>query len=82
MQNEPVKTMGVENLDEDKTTSIKTTSFNLYVSDKPYIMSTPPIKSPSETPQLPPIVVGYNPRKVGRYNFRPNLKPDATLDFP
>ena len=65
----------------DKTFSDNVTSFNLDVSDNPYILTPPPIQSPPKTPELPPIVVGYNPRKVGRYNLRPNPRPNANPDF-
>ena len=65
----------------DKTSSDNVTSFNLDVSDNPYILTPPPIQSPPKTPELPPIVVGYNPRKVGRYNLRPNPRPNANPDF-
>ena len=75
------KTATVENSDGDKTSSDNVTSFNLDVSDNPYILTPPPIKSPPQTPELPPIVVGYNPRKVGRYNLRPNPRPNVNPDF-
>ena len=65
----------------DKTSSDNVTSFNLDVSDNPYILTPPPIESPPKTPKLPPIVVGYNPRKVGRYNLRPNPRPNVNPDF-
>ena len=42
---------------------------------------TPRIQSPPKTPEMPPIVDGYNPRKVGRYNLRPNPRPNANPDF-
>ena len=42
-------------------------------------MESPPPQK--KTPELPPIVVGYNPRKVGRYNLRPNPKPNANPDL-
>ena len=44
-------------------------------------MSPPPIESTPKTPKLPRIVVGYNPRKVGRYTLRPNPRPNANPDF-
>ena len=65
----------------DKTSSDNVTSFNLDVSDNPYIPTPPPIESPPKTPKLPPIVVGYNPRKVGKYNLRPNPRPNVNPDF-
>ena len=37
-------------------------------------------KSP-KTPELPPIVVGYTSRKVGRYNLRPHPKPNIDPVF-
>ena len=39
------------------------------------------MESPPIPPTLPPIVVGYNPRKTGRYNLRPNPRPNAHPDF-
>ena len=56
------KTVTVENADGDKTFSDFVTSFNLDVSDIPYILTPPPIVSPPKTPELHPIVVGYNPK--------------------
>ena len=80
-QNEIVKTTADTNIEEDKTSFDSATSFNLDVSDNPYIITPPPITSLHKTPELPPIVVGYNPRKVGRYNLRPNPKPNVNPDF-
>ena len=80
-ENDVVQTTTNENTEEDKTSSDNVTSFNLDVSDNPYILTPPPITSPPKTPELPPIVVGYNPRKVGRYNLRPNARPIANPDF-
>ena len=65
----------------DKTSSDNVTLFNLDVSDNPYILTPPPIESSPKTPKLPPIVVGYNPRKVERYNLRPNPRPNVNPDF-
>ena len=65
----------------DKTSSGDNTSFNLDVSDNPFIMTPPPTESPPIPPTLPPVVVGYNPRKTGRYNLRPNPRPNAHPDF-
>ena len=78
---ETVITTADESTQIDKTSSGDNTSFNLDVSDNPFIMSPPPTKSPPIPPTLPPIVVGYNPRKTGRYNLRPNPKPNAHPDF-
>ena len=80
-ENGVAKTTTVENSDEDKTSSDNVTSFNLDVSNNPYILTPPPIQSPPKTPELPPIVVGYSPRKVGRYNLRPNPRPNVNPDF-
>ena len=60
-ENQVPKTTTVENSEVDKTSSDNVTSFNLDVSDNPYILTAPPIESPHKTPALPPIVVGYNP---------------------
>ena len=78
-QNEMVKTTADTNIEEDKTSFDSATSFNLDVSDNPYIITPPPITSPPKTPELPPIVVGYIPRKVGRYNPNPNVNPDFRM---
>ena len=80
-ENDVVQTATNEITEGDKTSSDNVTSFNLDVSDKPYILTPPPIQSPPKTPELPPIVVGYNPRKVGRYNLRPNPRPNVNPDF-
>ena len=60
-----VKTTTVEKSDGDKTSSDNVTSFNLDVSDNPYILKPPPIESPPKTPELPPTNGGYNPEKSG-----------------
>ena len=78
---ETVITTADESTTIDKTSSGDNTSFNLDVSDNPFIMSPPPTESPPIPPTLPPIVVGYNLRKTGRYNLRPNPKPNAHPDF-
>ena len=44
-------------------------------------MTPPPTESPAIPPTLPLIVVGYNPRKTGRYNIRPNPRTNAHPDF-
>ena len=80
-ENDEVQTTTNENTEEDKTSSDNVTSFNLDVSNNPYILTPPPITSHPKTPELPSIVIGYNPRKVGRYNLRPNPRPNANPDF-
>ena len=65
----------------DKTSSGDNTSFNLDASDNPFKMTPPPVESPPLPTTLPPIVIGYNPRKTGRYNLRPNPRPNAHPDF-
>ena len=80
-ENDVAQTATNENTAEDKTPSDNITSVDLDVSDNPYFLTPPPIQSPPKTPELPPIVVGYNPRKVGRYNLRPNPRPNANPDF-
>ena len=80
-ENDVVQTTTSMNTEEDKTSSDNVTSFNLDVNNNPYILTPPPIQSPTKTPELPPIVVGYNPRKVGRYNLRPNPRPNLNPDF-
>ena len=47
-------------------------------------MSPPPTESPPQKKnktRTTPIVVGYNPRKVGRYHLLPNPRPNANRDF-
>ena len=51
------------------------------VGDNPYIRRPPPIESPPIPPRSPPTAVGYNPRKIAKYNLRPNPKPNANPDF-
>ena len=82
---ELVETTEAESLGENKASSVNNTSFNLDYRNNHYIMSPPPIESPppkkKSTRELPTIVVGYNLTKVGRYNLRPNPKPNANPDF-
>ena len=63
-ENEVVKTTINENTEEDKTSSDKVTSFNLDDSDNPYNLTSRPMESPPKTPELPPVAVGYIPRKL------------------
>ena len=82
-ETEVVETTTVLNFEEDKTAFDNSTSFYLHISENPYILPPPPPadrKSP-KTPELPPIVVGCNPRKVGRYNLPPRSKPNIDPDF-
>ena len=79
--NEVVKTTTVENTEEDKTSSDNVTSFILDVSDNRFSVTPPPIESPNKNPELPHTTVGYNPRKVGRYNLRPNQRHNVNSDF-
>ena len=51
IKNEMVKTTKVENSDGDKLSSDNVTSFNLDVSDNPYILAPPPIESPQKLPK-------------------------------
>ena len=51
------------------------------VGNNPYIRCPPPIESPPIPPRSPPTAVGYNPRKIAKYNLRPNPKPNANPDF-
>ena len=80
-ENDVVQTATNENTEEDKTSSENVTSFDLDISDNPYILTPPPIQSPPKTPEIPPIIVGYNNRKVGRYNLQPNPRPNVNPDF-
>ena len=65
----------------DKTSPDTVTSIILDVSDNPFIVTPPPIESRPKTTELPPIVVGKNPKNMGRYNLRPNPRPIANPDF-
>ena len=78
---ETVITTADENTTMEKTSSGDNTSFNLDVSDNPFITTPPPTECPQIPPTLPPIVVGYNPRKTGRYNIRSNPRRNAHPDF-
>ena len=49
------------------------------VGNNPYIRRPPPIGSPPIPPRPPPTNVGYNPRKIAKYNLRPNPKPTLIL---
>ena len=80
-ERESVITTAGENTTAEKIYSRNNTSFNLDVSDNPNITTPPLMENPQIPPTIPPIVVGYNPRKTGRYNLRPNPKPNAHPDF-
>ena len=80
-ENEAAITTAAERSTEDNIFPRDNTSFNLDVKDNPFIKTPPPTESPPIPPTLPPIVVGYNPRKTGRYNLRPNPRPKAHPDF-
>ena len=71
-EQETVITTADETSRSEQIPSGNETSLNLDVSDNPFIMNPPPMES---------VVVGYNPRKTGRYNLRPNPKPNAHPDF-
>ena len=51
------------------------------VGDNPYIRHPPPIEIPPVPPKSPTMTLGYNPRKIAKYNLRPNPKPNANPDF-
>ena len=55
--------------------------FSNLTTDNPYIRRPPPIESPPIPPRSPPTTIGYNPRKIAKYNLRPNPKPNANPDF-
>ena len=81
-ENEVGKSTTIEDPERDKISHGDITTFNIDVSDSPYIMSPPPIESPPKNKtRTTPIVVGYNPRKVGRYHLPPNPRPNANRDF-
>ena len=80
-EQDTVITTADENSTAEQLPSGNETTLNLDVSDNPFIRTPPPTESPPIPPTLPPIVVGYNPRKTGRYNLRPNPKPNTHPDF-
>ena len=69
--------------DTNDATSLSPDFLNLTtdVGDNPYIRHPPPIESPPIPSRSPPRNVGYNPRKIAKYNLRPNPKPNANPDF-
>ena len=77
-ENAVVKTT-VESSEGDKTSTdniLHSVSSSLLIFFFP-----PPTKSSPKTSELPPVVVGYNPRKVGRHNLLPNPRPNTDLGF-
>ena len=40
-----------------------------------------PLKAHLFPPESPTTIVGYYPRKIAKYNLRPNPKPNANPDF-
>ena len=62
-------------IDEHETS--KSTENNRHTE----IRRPPPIESPPIPPRSPPTTIGYNPRKIAKYNLRPNPKPNANPDF-
>ena len=65
-QNEAAITTAEEKPTEDNISPGDSTSFNPDLSHNTYITTPPPKESPPIPPTLPPIVVGYKPRKTGR----------------
>ena len=70
-----------ENTNEATSSSPGFSNLTTDLGDNPYIRRPPPIQSPPIPPKSPPTTVGYNPRKIAKYNLRPNPKPNATPDF-
>ena len=80
-ESEAAITTAVETSTENNISPGDSTTFIFDVSDNPYIRTLLIMESPPIPPNIPPIVIGYNPRKTGRYNLRPNLRPNAHPDF-
>ena len=80
MQNEAVRTTATANSEEDKHTPVMVRhhSTSTIVT---ILMSRFEAYRNSSPPNNPPIVVGYNPKKVGRYNLQPNPRPKAKSSF-
>ena len=74
-EREPVITTADENSTAEKIHSRNDTSFNLDVSDNPYITTPPPTESPPIPPTIPPIVVDTIREKQEdtTYGLTPNL---------
>ena len=69
------------NTDDVTQTSPVFSGLTTDVGDNPYIRCHPPNESPPIPPGSPTTIVGYNPRKIAKYNLRPNPKPNANPDF-
>ena len=80
-ESEAAITTAVETSTENNISPGNNTTFIFDISDNPYIRTPRPMESPPIPPNIPPIVIGYNPRKTGRYNLRPNPRPNAHPDF-
>ena len=65
----------------EDTNDVALSNLTTDVVDNPYIRRPPPIESPPIPPRSPPTAVGYKPRKIAKYNLRPNPKPNANPDF-
>ena len=70
-----------ENTNDATSSSLVFSNLTTDVGDNPYIRRPPPIESPPIPPRSPFTNVGYNPRKIAKYNLRPNPKPNANPDF-
>ena len=79
--NHSVEIQEVANADGAAPPSPDFSNLTTDVGDNPYIRRPPPIESPPIPPRSPPTAVGYNPRKIAKYNLRPNPKPNANPDF-
>ena len=63
-ENDVVQTTTNENTEEDKTSTDNVTSFNLDVSDNPYILTPPPITSPPKLLNYHLLSSGITPEKL------------------
>ena len=79
--NHSVEIQEVANIDGAAPPSPDFSNLTTDVGDNPYIRRPPPIESPPISPESPTTTVGYNPRKIAKYNLRPNPKPNANPDF-
>ena len=79
--NHSVEIQEVTNTDGAAPPSPDFSNLTTDVGDNPYIRRPPPIESPPIPPGSPTTTVGYNPRKIAKYNLRPNPKPNANPDF-
>ena len=69
------------NTDDVTQTSPDFSNLTTDVGDNPHIRRPPPNERPPFPPGSPTTIVGYNPRKISKYNLRPKPKSNANPDF-